>query len=160
MSGRHGAGRDGALLRQQSASDQHLHPRIAARPHLRTAQLLHNQIQDFVNLRVNNDPELNGVTVRYLGGEAGLYAAANDVLYRLDLINITFVLAAIFIFCAVSFRSAVAGALFIVSCVMANFGAFVYMGRARHRTHRRHNPDHLARHRAGRRLWHLHRRAS
>ena len=91
-------------------------------------RLLHNQIQDFVNLRVNNDPELNGVTVRYLGGEAGLYAAANDVLYRLDLINITFVLAAIFIFCAVSFRSAVAGALFIVSCVMANFGAFVYMG--------------------------------
>ena len=91
-------------------------------------RLLHNQIQDFVNLRVNNDPELNGVTVRYLGGEAGLYAAANDVLYRLDLINITFVLAAIFIFCAVSFRSVVAGALFIVSCVMANFGAFVYMG--------------------------------
>ncbi len=85
------------------------------------------QISDFVKLRVASDPSLKGVTVRYLGGEAGLYAAANDVLYRLDLINITFVLAAIFIFCAVSFRSAVAGALFIVSCVMANFGAFVYM---------------------------------
>jgi uncharacterized protein len=90
--------------------------------------LLQKQIHDFVDLRVNSDPELRGVTVRYLGGEAGLYAAANSVLYRLDLINITFVLAAIFIFCTISFRSAMAGALFIGSCVMANFGAFVYMG--------------------------------
>ena len=49
------------------------------------------------------------------------------MLYRLDFINITFVLAVIFILLRVSFRSPVAGALFIVSCVMANFGAFVYM---------------------------------
>ncbi|HZO83458.1 MAG TPA: MMPL family transporter [Candidatus Binataceae bacterium] len=89
---------------------------------------LRSEIQDFVNLRVRTDPQLKGVAVRYLGGEAGLYAAANDVLYRLDLINITFVLAAIYVFCVISFRSVVAGALFIVSCVMANFGAFVYMG--------------------------------
>jgi uncharacterized protein len=88
---------------------------------------LRRQIRYFVNARVRTDPELKGVTVRYLGGEAGLYAAANDVLYRLDIINITFVLAAIYIFCAISFRSLIAGALFIVSCVMANFGAFVYM---------------------------------
>ena len=33
--GRHGAGRNGTLLRQQSARDQHLHPRVAAGPHLR-----------------------------------------------------------------------------------------------------------------------------
>ncbi len=89
---------------------------------------LRQQIRAFVDTRVRTDPELKGVNVRYLGGEAGLYAAANDVLYRLDIINITFVLAAIYIFCAISFRSLVAGALFIVSCVMANFGAFVYMG--------------------------------
>ena len=34
---------------------------------------------------------------------AGLYLAANDVLYRLDLINITFVLLVIFLCCAFSF---------------------------------------------------------
>jgi uncharacterized protein len=88
---------------------------------------LRGQIEDFVQLRVKSDQQLKGVKVRYLGGVAGLYLAANDVLYRLDLINITFVLAAIYIFCLLSFRSAVAAALFIVSCVMANFGAFVYM---------------------------------
>src|SRR5208337_4846696 len=73
------------------------------------------------------DPALNKVTVQYLGGEAGLFLAANDVLKRLDFINITFVLLVIFLCCAFTFRSPVAGALFIVSCVMANFGAFVYM---------------------------------
>jgi uncharacterized protein len=61
------------------------------------------------------------------GGEAGLFLAANDVLKKLDFINITFVLAVIYVCCALTFRSLTAGALFIVSCVMANFGAFVYM---------------------------------
>jgi predicted RND superfamily exporter protein len=37
------------------------------------------------------------------------------------------VLLVIFACCAFTFRSPVAGVLFIVSCVMANFGAFVYM---------------------------------
>src|SRR6202011_2749490 len=38
-----------------------------------------------------------------------------------------FVLLVIYVCCAFTFRSPVAGALFIVSCVMANFGAFIYM---------------------------------
>ena len=33
----------------------------------------------------------------------------------------------IYVCCAFTFRSLTAGALFIISCVMANFGAFVYM---------------------------------
>ena len=49
------------------------------------------------------------------------------MLDRLDFINITFVLMVIYLCCAFSFRSPVAGVLFIVSCVMANFGAFIYM---------------------------------
>jgi predicted RND superfamily exporter protein len=67
------------------------------------------------------------VQVHYLGGEAGLFLAANDVLKQLDFINITFVLLVIYICCAFTFRSLTAGALFIISCVMANFGGFVYM---------------------------------
>ncbi len=86
-----------------------------------------DDIQRFVHQRVTPDPALNQVTVNYLGGEAGLFLAANDVLKRLDFINITFVLLVIFLCCAFTFRSAVAGTLFIVSCIMANFGAFVYM---------------------------------
>ncbi|HEX5317332.1 MAG TPA: MMPL family transporter, partial [Candidatus Kapabacteria bacterium] len=37
------------------------------------------------------------------------------------------VLLVIFLCCAFTFRSPVAATLFIVSCIMANFGAFVYM---------------------------------
>ena len=88
---------------------------------------LRDDIQTFVDQRVTPDPMLSHVSVHMLGGEAGLFAAANDVLKRLDFINITFVLIVIYVCCAVTFRSPVAGALFIVSCVMANFGAFVYM---------------------------------
>ena len=88
---------------------------------------LHEDLQRFVAERVIPDPLLSHVRVHYLGGEAGLFEAANDVLKRLDFINITFVLLVIFVCCSVTFRSPVAGALFIVSCVMANFGAFVYM---------------------------------
>ncbi|MBF6559449.1 MAG: MMPL family transporter [Candidatus Binataceae bacterium] len=84
-------------------------------------------IQQFINERVNTDPALAKVKLTYFGGEAGLYLAANDVLYRLDFINLTFVLLVIFLCCAFTFWSPTAGALFIISCVMANFGAFVYM---------------------------------
>jgi len=86
-----------------------------------------DDIATFVAQRVSIDPRLDKVGVRYLGGEAGLYLAANDTLKELDFINITFVLLVIYLCCTFTFRSPVAGALFIVSCVMANFGAFVYM---------------------------------
>ena len=84
-------------------------------------------IKKFVDIRVKLDPALSKVSVAYLGGVAGLYLAANDVLYRLDIINLTFVLLVIFLCCAFSFWSFTAGTLFIISCVMANFGAFIYM---------------------------------
>jgi uncharacterized protein len=85
------------------------------------------ELRDFVATHVTNDPKLDKVQVNFLGGDSGLYLAANDVLYRLDLINITFVLAVIYLCCTFAFRSPIAGALFIVSAVMANFGAFIYM---------------------------------
>ncbi|MGA2410629.1 MAG: MMPL family transporter [Candidatus Binataceae bacterium] len=88
---------------------------------------LRDDIKTFIGQRITADPNLNKVTATYLGGEAGLYLAANDILYRLDLLNLTFVLGVIFLCCAFTFWSPVAGLLFIISCVMANFGAFVYM---------------------------------
>jgi uncharacterized protein len=84
-------------------------------------------IKRFADTRIKPDPALSRVSITYLGGVAGLYLAANDVLYRLDIINLTFVLLVIFLCCAFSFWSITAGTLFIVSCVMANFGAFIYM---------------------------------
>jgi predicted RND superfamily exporter protein len=88
---------------------------------------LRDDIRTFVAQRLTPDGRLRDVHLQYLGGEAGLFLAANDVLKQLDFINITFVLLVIYVCCAFTFRSFTAGALFIISCVMANFGAFVYM---------------------------------
>jgi hypothetical protein len=53
-------------------------------------------IKRFIDERVTTDPALSKVHFAYLGGVAGLYLAANDVLYRLDLVNLTFVLLVIY----------------------------------------------------------------
>jgi predicted RND superfamily exporter protein len=65
--------------------------------------------------------------VLYVAGIAGLYLGANDVLKQLDFLNITFVLAVVWMFCLFSFRSFVAAFMFLFACVLANFGAFIYM---------------------------------
>lgn len=88
---------------------------------------LQARLHEFAGRRSKWDPATKKVDIVYLGGIAGLYAAANDVLYRLDFINITFVLSVVFLFCAITYRSLVAGALFVVSCIAANFAAFIYM---------------------------------
>src|SRR5229473_3083781 len=88
---------------------------------------LRDDLDTFMRERVKADPLLDKVKVRYIGGDAGLYLATDDVISRLNVVNLALVLAAIFLGCAVMFRSLVAGALFVLSCVMANFGAFVYM---------------------------------
>jgi uncharacterized protein len=92
-----------------------------------TLNEIRDRIAKFVDERVTPDPNLNHVQVHYLAGIAGLYLAANDVLYQLDFLNITFVLAVVWFFCLVSFRSFVAAFMFLFACVLANFGAFIYM---------------------------------
>jgi predicted RND superfamily exporter protein len=102
--------------------------RILLRSHTFAALTrLQKQIEEFKRTRVMSDPSLATVQFRYLGGGAGLYAAANDILFRLDLINIVFVLSVVFLFSAISFQSFVAGLLFVLACVLANFAAFIYM---------------------------------
>jgi uncharacterized protein len=88
---------------------------------------IRDRIQAFVDQRVTPDKNLAKVHVDYLAGIAGLYLAANDVLKKLDFLNITFVLAVVWLFCVFSFRSFVAGFMFLFACVLANFGAFIYM---------------------------------
>jgi uncharacterized protein len=85
-------------------------------------------LAEFQRTRVAPDPDLSHVQFLTLGGLGGLYAAANDVLFRLDIVNISFVLLVVFIFSVFAFRSFVAGLLFVLSCVLANFAAFIYMG--------------------------------
>src|SRR5579875_306079 len=93
----------------------------------RTLDDIQAKLADFVKTHVAANPGLSKVHVLYMGGIAGLYAAANQVLFNLDFYNISFVLACVFIFCVVAFRSLVGGILFAFACVLANFGAFIYL---------------------------------
>jgi predicted RND superfamily exporter protein len=88
---------------------------------------LRDDLDTFMRERVKTDPLLDKVKVRYIGGDAGLYLATDDVISRLNVVNLTLVLVAIFLCCAVTFCSLVAGVWFVLECVMANFSAFVYM---------------------------------
>jgi uncharacterized protein len=88
---------------------------------------IQDKLGTFVHSYVASNPALSKVHVLYLGGIAGLYAAANQVLFNLDFYNISFVLICVFIFCTISFRSLVAGVLLVFACVLANFGAFIYL---------------------------------
>jgi uncharacterized protein len=102
--------------------------RVLLRDHTyETLSRLQRRLDEFVTARSRSDPAFRHIDVLYLGGIAGLYAAANDVLYQIDFLNITFVLAVVFLFCAVTYRSIVAGLLFVTSCIAANFAAFIYM---------------------------------
>jgi predicted RND superfamily exporter protein len=92
-----------------------------------TLNEIRDRIKAFVAERVTPDPALNQVKVLYVAGIAGLYLGANDVLKQLDFLNITFVLAVVWMFCLFSFRSFVAAFMFLFACVLANFGAFIYM---------------------------------
>lgn len=92
-----------------------------------TLKTLQARLNQFMRERREWDPALRKVNVFYMGGLAGLYTAANDVLYRIDFLNITFVLGVVFLLCALTYRSIVAGILFVISCVAANFAAFIYM---------------------------------
>ncbi len=102
--------------------------RILLKDHTaRTLDQVTRRLAQFQQQYMSHNPDLAQTRLLYLGGIAGLYAAANDVLFELDLRNIAFVLIAIFIFCALTFGSVVAGVLFVLVCVIANFGAFIYM---------------------------------
>ena len=88
---------------------------------------LRGDLDFFVKHRVEADPALAKVKLRYLGGDAGLYQATDDVVAHLNLVNVGLTLLAILIICAVMFRSIVAGVIFAVAAVMANAIAFTYM---------------------------------
>jgi uncharacterized protein len=92
-----------------------------------TLNRLLDEIQEFNQSQVHSDPNLAETKVSYMGGIAGLYAAANQVLKYTDFFNLTLTLLAVGICCAIEFRSITAGLLFIAASVLGNFGAFIYM---------------------------------
>jgi predicted RND superfamily exporter protein len=90
-------------------------------------QRLATDLDTFVKDRVTSDPRLSRVKVRYVGGDAGLYLAADNVVGRLNSVNLALTLGAIFLASALIFASPIAGVLFVIAAVMANFSAFLCM---------------------------------
>ena len=92
-----------------------------------TLNRIQREIASFVKSYAEGNPSYSKVDVSYMAGPAGLYAAANDVLYRVTIINIGLVLLCVFVFCTALFGSWLAGCLFVCSCILANFTFFIYM---------------------------------
>jgi len=90
-------------------------------------QRLKADLDTFVKNRVADDPDLREVNVRYVGGDAGLYLASDNVVGRLNWVNLALTLGVIFVASALLFNSLVAGILLVLAAIMANFGAFLYM---------------------------------
>jgi predicted RND superfamily exporter protein len=93
----------------------------------RRLRRLRADLDTFVKDRVAPDPDLRQVQVRYVGGDAGLYLASDDVVGWLNSFNLALALGVIFLASALIFTSPMAGVLFAVAAIMANFGAFLYM---------------------------------
>jgi uncharacterized protein len=91
-------------------------------------QRLNADVASFVQDRVAHDPQhLSEVKVRYLGGDAGLYLAADNVVGKLNSLNLVLALGVIFLASALIFFSPMAGLLFVLAAMMANYVAFLYM---------------------------------
>ena len=82
------------------------------------------KVQDFL---IKNPGLMSHAEPRPAGGLGGILAAANQTIRVKNDQTLVIVLAIIFALCAVTYRSILAGAIFIMSLILANFLAFTYM---------------------------------
>ena len=82
------------------------------------------RIKDFIK---NNPKLMENAVAKPAGGLGGILAAANEVIASRNDPILIFILAVIFIHCSVTYWSVLAGVIFTISLVLANFLAFTYM---------------------------------
>lgn len=81
-----------------------------------------------VNGFISENPELmENAVAKPAGGLGGILAAANEVIEVKHEKILYIVLCIIFVLCSVTYRSSLAGVVFIMSLILANFLAFTYM---------------------------------
>jgi predicted RND superfamily exporter protein len=83
-----------------------------------------NRVRDFIK---NNPNLMENAVAKPAGGLGGILAAANEVIAIKNHQILFMVLGMTFILCTVTYRSVLAGILFTMSLVLANFLAFTYM---------------------------------
>jgi predicted RND superfamily exporter protein len=77
---------------------------------------------------VKSNPKLmENAVMKPAGGLGGILAAANEVIASRNDPILIFILAVIFVHCSVTYWSVLAGVIFTISLVLANFLAFTYM---------------------------------
>jgi uncharacterized protein len=87
-----------------------------------------NEVINRVNRFIKDNPKLmENAVPKPAGGLGGILAAANQVIEVKNDQILFIVLGIIFILCAVTYRSILAGVIFIMSLILANFLAFTYM---------------------------------
>ena len=83
------------------------------------------QVRAFIS---ENADMMQKAVMRPAGGLGGILAAANEVIAVKNHQLLVMVLGIVFILCTLTYRSLLAGGMFVLSLVMANFLAFAYMG--------------------------------
>jgi len=89
--------------------------------------LLEEVIGRVRNFIKNNPNLMENAEAKPAGGLGGILAAANEVIARKNDQILFMVLGMTFILCAITYRSLLAGGLFVMSLILANFLAFTYM---------------------------------
>jgi uncharacterized protein len=82
------------------------------------------KVEDFVK---ENSKALKESTIRPAGGLGGILAAANEMIKTRNDPVLLFILTVIFIHCSVTYWSILAGVIFTISLILANFLAFTYL---------------------------------
>jgi predicted RND superfamily exporter protein len=84
-----------------------------------------NHVRTFIS---ENAEMMEKAEMKPAGGLGGILAAANEIIEVKNDQLLIMVLGIVFILCTLTYRSLLAGAMFVLSLVMANFLAFAYMG--------------------------------
>ena len=89
--------------------------------------LLQEVIGRIKNFIKNNPKLMENAVAKPAGGLGGILAAANEVIASRNDPILIFILVVIFIHCSLTYWSVLAGVIFTISLVLANFLAFTYM---------------------------------
>jgi predicted RND superfamily exporter protein len=86
------------------------------------------EVIDRVRNFIQNNPKLmENAVAKPAGGLGGILAAANEVIAKRNDPILIFILAVIFVHCSLTYWSVLAGVIFTISLILANFLAFTYM---------------------------------
>jgi predicted RND superfamily exporter protein len=83
-----------------------------------------NRIRNFI---ANNPTLMENAVAKPAGGLGGILAAANEVIASRNHPILILILVIIFIHCSLTYWSILAGVIFTISLILANFLAFAYM---------------------------------